>query len=85
MVDYQLISVLALGVAMVGTISLYLKTKFDKKKIVAREEEIVAGAKRKAEKIMAEAQDRALRVLEEARLGAENRNKKLDSFLFSVF
>jgi len=81
MVDYQLISVLALGVAMVGTISLYLKTKFDKKKIVAREEEIVAGAKRKAEKIMAEAQDRALRVLEEARLGAENRNKKLETRL----
>jgi len=66
---------------MVGTISLYLKTKFDKRKIVAREEEIVQGAKRKAERIVEEAQERALKVLGEARLGAENRNKKLETRL----
>lgn len=81
MVDYQLISVLTLGVAMVGTLSLYLKTRFDKRKIVAREEEIVGGAKRKAERIINEAQERALKVLGEARLGAENRNKKLETRL----
>ncbi|MEK7154766.1 MAG: hypothetical protein AAB697_01410 [Patescibacteria group bacterium] len=79
--DYQLISVLTLGVAMVGTASLYLKTRFDKSKIVAREEEIVEGAKRKAERIINEAQERALKVLGEARLGAENRNKKLETRL----
>lgn len=79
--DYQLISVLTLGIAMVGTVSMYLKTKFDKRKIVAREEEIVLAAKRKAERIINEAQERALKVLGEARLGAENRNKKLEGRL----
>lgn len=78
MVDYQLISLVAIGIAGVGVIVGYLDLGRRKKKEQQEVKKIVNEAEGRAEKVLRQAQDRALEILEKARLDTEARNEKLE-------
>ena len=76
--DYQLISLVATGIAIVGVGLGYLDLGSRKKKEQQEAGKMVDEAQDKAAKILRQAQDKAVQILEKARLDTENRNEKLE-------
>jgi len=79
--DYELINLTITGVLMVAALSLYVAMREKKRRVERTEAEVAAAARKKAGKIVDEAQGRALQILGEARLGLEVRKEKLDKRL----
>ena len=79
--DYELINLTITGVLMVAALSLYVAMREKKRRVERTEVEVAAGARKRAVKIVDEAQSRALQILGEARLDTEARSKKLEARL----
>ncbi len=77
MIDYQLISLIAIGVAAVGIIMGYLDLGRRKRKEQQEAKRIENEAQEKAERVLRQAQDRALEILEKARIDTEARSQEL--------
>ena len=76
--DYQLILLVAIGVAVAGIIVGYLDLGRRQGEEQGEAKKIEREAKERAERLLRQAQDRALEILEKARLDVENRNEKLE-------
>lgn len=76
--DYQLISLIATGIAIAGVVVGYLDLGRRKKKEQQEVGRIVDEVGEKARKILQQAQYKALEILEKARLDTEARSEKLD-------
>ncbi|KKU28145.1 MAG: hypothetical protein UX80_C0035G0008 [Candidatus Amesbacteria bacterium GW2011_GWA2_47_11b] len=76
--DYQLISLIAMGIAIAGVVVGYLDLKRRQHGVDAEADVKLKQAQEKAEKVLRQAQDKALEILERARMDTENRNEKLE-------
>ena len=79
--DYELINLTITGVLMVAGLSLYVAMREKKRRVERIETELASAARKRAVKIVDEAQERALQILGEARLDTEARSKKLEARL----
>lgn len=78
MIDYQLISLIATGIAIAGVVVGYLDLNRRQRQAGKEAVGVERQAQERAEKVLRQAQDRALEILEKARLDTENRNEKLE-------
>lgn len=76
--DYQLISLIATGIAIAGVTAGYLDLGRRKRREQQEAGKIVDEAHNKAEHVLRQAQDKALEILEKARLDTEARSEKLE-------
>jgi|GEM_PF-4305783 len=76
--DYQLISLIATGTAIVGVVAGYLDLGRRKSQEQQEAEKVLRQAQDKAEHVLRQAQDKALEILEKARLDTEARSEKLE-------
>lgn len=81
MIDYQLISLVAIGVAAVGIITGYLDLGLRRREEQREAKKIETEAQERAEKVLRQAQDKALEILEKTRIDVEARSQKLDDRL----
>ena len=82
--DYQLISLIATGIAIAGVAVGYLDLKRRQRRADGEAEKVLRQAQEKAENVLRQAKDRALDILEKYRLDTENRNEKLEIRLDKV-
>ncbi len=76
--DYQLISLIVIGVAAVGIIVGYLDLGVRKREELREAKKIEVEAQERAGRVFRQAQDRALEILERARVDIEARDQKLE-------
>ncbi len=78
MIDYQLISLIATGIAIGGVVVGYLDLKRRQGQVDGEAGKVLRQAQDKAGNVLRQAQDRALEILERARLDTEARSEKLE-------